>query len=247
MAIQKEALKNITVARKGGDWDNMKILNLYAGIGGNRKLWGDQHEITAVEYKPEIAKIYQDFFPNDKVIVADAHQYLLDHFSEFDFIWSSPPCPTHSKARYGLGFHGGKVPAIYPDMRLYQEIIILQTHFTGKWCVENVMAYYRPLIPPNKIGRHWYWSNFCMTDLYVESSHIAQESKEYSASPTRIFKVSDFEKEYGYDLSKHNIRNKRLLLRNCVEPKTGKHILDCAINSPSLFEETNKIRSAPLL
>jgi DNA (cytosine-5)-methyltransferase 1 len=27
----------------------MRILNLYAGIGGNRKLWGDDHEITAVE------------------------------------------------------------------------------------------------------------------------------------------------------------------------------------------------------
>lgn len=69
----------------------MKILNLYAGIGGNRKLWGDEHEITAVEYKPEIAKIYQDFFPNDKMVVGDAHQYLLGHFNEFDFIWSSPP------------------------------------------------------------------------------------------------------------------------------------------------------------
>ena len=55
----------------------MKILNLYAGIGGNRKLWGDTHEITAVELDPKIAKIYQDFFPKDKVIVADAHQYLL--------------------------------------------------------------------------------------------------------------------------------------------------------------------------
>lgn len=69
----------------------MKILNCYAGIGGNRKLWGDDHEITAVENDPDIAKIYQDFFPNDKVIVADAHQYLLDHFKEYDFIWSSPP------------------------------------------------------------------------------------------------------------------------------------------------------------
>lgn len=71
--------------------NQVKILNLYAGIGGNRKLWGDTHEITAVEYKPEIAKIYQDHFPNDTVIVTDAHQYLLDHFDEFDFIWSSPP------------------------------------------------------------------------------------------------------------------------------------------------------------
>lgn len=39
----------------------MKILNLYAGIGGNRKFWGDEHEITAVEAVPEIAEIYQDF------------------------------------------------------------------------------------------------------------------------------------------------------------------------------------------
>ena len=77
----------------------MKILNLYAGIGGNRKLWGDEHEITAVENNPEIAKIYQDFFPNDKVVIADAHQFILEHFSEFDFIWSSPPCPTHSRLR----------------------------------------------------------------------------------------------------------------------------------------------------
>lgn len=74
----------------------MKILNLYAGIGGNRKLWGDEHEIIAVEWDEKIASIYQGFFPKDKVIVGDAHQYLLDHFSEFDFIWTSPPCQTHS-------------------------------------------------------------------------------------------------------------------------------------------------------
>ena len=35
----------------------MKILNLYAGIGGNRRLWGDEHEITAVEHNKDIAKI----------------------------------------------------------------------------------------------------------------------------------------------------------------------------------------------
>jgi len=71
----------------------MKVLNLYAGIGGNRKLWEDV-DVTAVELNPDIAKIYQDFFPNDKVIVADAHKYLLKHYKEFDFIWSSPPCQT---------------------------------------------------------------------------------------------------------------------------------------------------------
>jgi site-specific DNA-cytosine methylase len=74
----------------------MKILNLYAGIGGNRKLWGDEHEVTAVENNEKIAKIYKDLFPKDQVIIADAHEYLLEHHKEFDFIWSSPPCPTHS-------------------------------------------------------------------------------------------------------------------------------------------------------
>lgn len=74
----------------------MKVLNLYACLGGNRLLWKDC-EVTAVELDPELARLYQERFPDDKVIVTDAHQYLLDHYKEFDFIWSSPPCPTHSK------------------------------------------------------------------------------------------------------------------------------------------------------
>lgn len=77
----------------------MKILNLYAGIGGNRKLWGDEHEITAVEFEPYIAEAYNKMFPQDEVVIGDAHQYLLDHYHEFDFIWTSPPCPTHSRMR----------------------------------------------------------------------------------------------------------------------------------------------------
>lgn len=104
--------------------------------------------ITAVEYKPEIVAVYTDLYPGDTVIVADAHQYLIDHYAEFDFIWSSPPCPSHSRARYGLGFHGQGIDAVYPDMRLYQEIILLKHHFKGRYCIENVQAYYKPLIKP---------------------------------------------------------------------------------------------------
>ena len=69
----------------------MKVLNLYAGIGGNRKLWQDV-EVTAVELNPKIAEIYQDLFPDDTVVVGDAHQYLLDHFKEFDFIRCQKGC-----------------------------------------------------------------------------------------------------------------------------------------------------------
>lgn len=88
----------------------MKILNLYACLGGNRYKWDevcDGLEITAVELDPELAGLYQERFPKDKVIVADAHQYLLDHYKEFDFIWTSPECPTHSRARYWSGKGGG--------------------------------------------------------------------------------------------------------------------------------------------
>ena len=101
----------------------MKILNLYACLGGNRYKWNevkDDIEVTAVELDKELARLYQERFPNDRVIVADAHQYLLDHYKEYDFIWSSPPCPTHSRARYwGFGINGKK--PIFPDMKLYQE------------------------------------------------------------------------------------------------------------------------------
>jgi len=106
----------------------LKVLNLYAGIGGNRKLWEDV-DVTAVELDPQIAKIYQDYFPNDKVIVGDAHQYLLDHYKEFDFIWASPPCPSHSKTRFA---NQKQNKPIYPDMKLYQEILFLFNYFKGQ-------------------------------------------------------------------------------------------------------------------
>lgn len=207
----------------------MKILNLYAGIGGNRKLWGDEHEITAIEYKSDIADVYKSLFPKDNVIVCDAHKYLLEHFQEFDFIWSSPPCPSHSKARYGLGFWGGKLLAIYPDMKLYEEIILLSTHFKGKYCVENVISYYTPLITPQVIGRHFYWANFPIGNIKVEPSGITHTKggEKYKRKATiKSGNTEDFEKKYGYDLSSYKISRKRLLLRNCVEPQTGLHILN---------------------
>lgn len=80
----------------------MKILNLYAGIGGNRKHWNKVNndiEVTAVEYDEAIAEAYKDRYPSDNVVVGDAKQYLLDHYKEFDFIWVSPPCQTHSAIR----------------------------------------------------------------------------------------------------------------------------------------------------
>jgi DNA (cytosine-5)-methyltransferase 1 len=140
----------------------LRILNLYACLGGNRYKWdevADNLEITAVELDPELAKLYQERFPNDIVIVADAHQYLLDYYKEFDFIWSSPPCPTHSRMNYTFK-NRDNFKIQYPDMKLYQEVIFLDNFFNGKYVVENVIPYYEPLIPAKKRDRHLYWTNF---------------------------------------------------------------------------------------
>ena len=192
----------------------MKILNLFSGLGGNRKLWGDDHKITAVEYKQEIADIYHDFFPKDKIVAGDAHQYLLDHYKEFDFIWSSPPCQSHSSFRKNICVrYRGTLP-IYPEMTLYQEILFLQHHFDGAWVVENVKPYYKPLIEPTAIlDRHLFWSNLDIPKKTFEKDNI------------RKAQIPDLQKKYGFDLSDYKLKNKRQVLRNCVEPEIGKYIL----------------------
>lgn len=199
----------------------MKILNLYAGIGGNRKLW-EGHEITAVENVPEIAKIYQDFFPNDTVIVGDAHKYLLDHYQEFDFIWSSPPCPSHSNLRKSLSMASG-AKAIFPDMKLYEEILFLQGYFKGKYVVENVKSWYKPLIQPILLQRHYFWANFEIPIKEFKKDQIritgGRNLKEGEA-------IKIMEDNLGIDLSSKKVSNKRLMLRNCVNPEVALHIIN---------------------
>ena len=197
----------------------MKILNLYCGIGGNRKLWGNEHEIFAVENDPVIAEIYQDLFPNDTVIIGDAHQYLLDHHHEFDFIWSSPPCQTHSSFRHNINVRFRGTPAKFPDMTLYEEIIFLQYYSKAKWVVENVKPYYKYLVEPTQtLMRHPFWSNFEIP------------KKEFEKDNIRTAQIPQLSAKYGYDLSQYRVSNKRQVLRNCVEPKIGEYILNL-INS----------------
>lgn len=195
----------------------MKILNLYAGIGGNRKLWGGEHQVTAVEFEPKIAAIYKDFFPDDEVVIADAHQYLLDHYLEFDFIWSSPPCPTHSRLNTSFNSDAKRHQLKYPDMKLYEEIIFLKHFYKGNWVVENVIGYYEPLIPPQNINNHYFWMNFLVPE---------RKSKTRMHDGT-IEELQDFK---GFDLSKYKGIDKRKALRNCVEPDTAAHILEFAVN-----------------
>tara|TARA_R110002012_G_scaffold11989_1_gene53588 strand:+ start:162 stop:806 length:645 start_codon:yes stop_codon:yes gene_type:complete len=195
----------------------MKILNLYACLGGNRYKWNEVKkdiEVTAVELDEECARLYQERFPNDRVIVGDAHQYLLDHYKEYDFIWSSPPCPTHSRFNVSMKT---KRKMKYPDMNLYQEIIFLDNFYDGKYCVENVIPFYEPLIPAKKRGRHLYWSNFNLpNDLK------ARKNPDFSRVKDLITVMSKY---HDFDFYKYKGKQRtNKIARNLVDYEAGKTI-----------------------
>lgn len=217
----------------------MKVLNLYACLGGNRYKWdevakdaGIELEVTAIEYDEELAKLYQERFPNDKVIVTDAHQYLLDHYKEFDFIWSSPPCPTHSKSRFA---RRETTETKYPDLKLYEEIIFLQHYFKGKYVVENVIPFYEPLVPAKKRGRHLYWTNFNLPNNLNERKSSIMEGKN---EVKRWCEFHDFD-FYKYKGSQRTDK----IARNLVDYEAGKTIFETVLgiykqkntNQTSLF------------
>jgi DNA (cytosine-5)-methyltransferase 1 len=200
-----------------------KILNLYACLGGNRYLWDEvaDIEVTAVELDPELARMYQERFPNDKVIVADAHQYLLDHYKEFDFIWSSPPCPSHSRVRISQKNRDSFVP-LYPDLKLYEEIIFLENYFEGRWVVENVIPYYEPLITAQKRGRHLYWTNFNLPNDIGE--------RKIFKNMIEIGDIKQLSEFHDYDFTKYKGEQRlNKIARNLVDYEAGKTILETAL------------------
>lgn len=209
----------------------MKILNLYAGIGGNRKLWGDEHEVTAVEFDPDIAAVYKIFFPNDTVIVGDAHEYLIEHHTGFDFVWSSPPCQSHSVTNH---FLKGQGIYRYPDMKLWQEIIFLKHFFKGKYVVENVKSYYKPIIEPQTMGRHYFWANFDIPEVKIDYVQIGTMNRNASKDAQRKAiireaQIPELTDLHGLDLTGIKLKNKRQILRNCVYPEVGLKILEASL------------------
>lgn len=210
----------------------MKVLNLYACLGGNRLLWDNCH-VTAVELDPELARLYQERFPNDTVIVTDAHQYLLDHYKEFNFIWSSPPCPSHSRARYwSSSNYDTTTEPVYPDMKLYEEILFLQHYYKGYYCVENVIPYYEPLIPAKKRGRHLYWTNFNLPSNLGDRPFSMGGNNE-------VNRLCDF---HNYDFYKYKGEQRiDKIARNLVDYEAGLTIFNTArgiINS----KKTNQVK-----
>jgi len=222
-----------------------KILNLYACLGGNRYKWDEvakeaniDLQVTAVEWDEELAKLYQERFPNDRVIVADAHEYLLNNFKDFDFIWTSPPCPTHSRVRMSQKNRDTFIDK-YPDMKLYEEVILLQHNFKGKYVVENVIPYYEPLMPAKKRGRHLYWTNFNLPNN-------VGERKLPGTLTNMIDEVGVLCSFHDYNFRKYK-GNQPLnkIARNLVDYEVGRAILETAmeiqrqnnISQTSIFDE----------
>lgn len=212
----------------------MKILNLYACLGGNRYKWdevakqlGVKIEVTAVELDPELARLYQERFPYDTVIIADAHQYLLDHYNEFDFIWASPPCPSHSRAAIGSRKSDkSNHKPVYPDFKLYEEVVFLNNYFKGKYCVENVIPYYEPLIPSKKRGRHLYWTNFNLPNI-LSNRTDNNGLMNGKGVKNEIERWSDF---HEFDFHKYRGNQRRdKIARNLVDYEAGKTILATAL------------------
>lgn len=192
-----------------------KVLNLYACLGGNRYKWdevaeeaGIKIEVTAVELDPELARLYQERFPNDIVLVEDAHQYLLDHHKEFDFIWSSPPCQSHSRTNHFTQHIRNK--QVFPNMELYEEVLFMKHFSECKYVIENVIPYYEPLVPAKRIGRHLFWSNFILPNIDVKNDDIGTMMKQYSKTDKYAAK-------------------KKLSDRQAVDSDLGKAIFETAL------------------
>jgi DNA (cytosine-5)-methyltransferase 1 len=219
-----------------------KILNLYACLGGNRYKWDEVAKelgiiikVTAVEYDAEIAELYQGRFPNDKVIVTDAHQYLLDNYKEFDFIWSSPPCPSHSRINISQYTRESWKPK-FPDFKLYEEVVFLDNYFKGKYVVENVIPYYVPLIPAKKRHRHLYWTNFNLPNILSE-----RISPDWSRIKNEAEAWNEF---HDYDFKKYKGKAYREIGRNLVDYEAGRKIFETVlgiekksnVNQVSIFD-----------
>ncbi|MDJ1115334.1 class I SAM-dependent methyltransferase [Microbacterium dauci] len=188
----------------------MRVLNAYAGIGGNRHLWPDEWKVTALEIDPRVAAEYARRYPNDTVLVVDAHEYLLAHAHEFDAVWSSPPCPTHSKLAKVVASRYGR--ELNPDPRLWDEVNHLRA-LGVPFVVENVHTYYAPLVEPDVVtDRHYYWTNNpppMLTRVHV-----------IPLSPKTV--AGEYAESYGLPpIPAGVVGDARKAMRNAVVPQEG--------------------------
>jgi len=121
---------------------------------------------------------------------------------------------------------------MFPDMKLYAEILFLDKWFKGKYVVENVIPYYEPLIAGKKRGRHLYWTNFNLpTNLNERKGGIMEGKNE-------VDKWCEFH-DYNFKKYKGTQRTDKIA-RNLVDYEVGKTILDVALG---IYKQNNTSQS----
>ena len=202
---------------------NIKILNGYAGVGGNSKDW-ENCEVVAVEKDPKIAKVYQENNPTHKVIVGDIIEHLLSNYQDYNIIWLSPPCQANSRMiRSGKN----RKPRL-PNLTLYELKIFLDYNFKGKYVIENVKPYYKPVIEPTAtLGRHLFWANFEITDCEIKQPKNFINLGTVAGSEQLKEWLGIHYKGNLYYEKNHDPCQ---VLRNCVHPKLGLHVLNNALS-----------------
>jgi DNA (cytosine-5)-methyltransferase 1 len=200
----------------------MKILNLYAGIGANRHLWTD-HSITNVEINAQCCAHLSSTYRDDTVVNEDAVEFLLANYNDFDFIWLSPPCQSHTKLTHSFN---KRCPRL-PDFTLYAIHTFLSSFHKGLFVIENVIPYYKPLIAPSaSIGRHALWANFTIPFLKFNNPKGFASMSTESDFQSLVSWLGIPRPPHIYPGKAHNPCQ---LLRNATHPAIGNHILNAAI------------------
>lgn len=199
----------------------MRVLNAYAGIGGNRHLWPEEWQVTAVELDERIAAEYARRYPRDTVLVEDAHRHVLDRAGEYDAVWTSPPCPSHSRMARSVAARTGR--DLNPDPRLWAEIRHLRAT-VQLYVVENVHTYYAPPILPDLVTqRHYYWASevpMMLTPEVPARWHAHKKGTE------------EYAEAYGVPpIPPGVVRDRRGVLRNAVLPREGLMVAMAAFRS----------------
>lgn len=201
----------------------LKVLNAFAGVGGNRKFW-QNCKVTAIESSVKIARVYKKLNPLDEVIVSDAYEFIKEYYKEYDFIWASPPCQGESRMNKATRHSPN-----FPDFRLYALITFLKNFHKGKWIVENVVPYYEPLINPTaQVGRHLFWSNFEINAIEVKQPKGFISKGNLQGRREMLDWLGLHFEEVLYYKNNHSCVQ---VLRNCVHPDLGFQIFENAIDS----------------
>ena len=188
----------------------MRVLDLYAGLGGSDKgirsvleKKGIDYEYVAIEIDPKVAEAHRKNNPGSRVIVADALSWLPE-VKNFDFVWASPPCKTHSKWNMVWASRREKHPK--PDPTLW--FLIREFRSLGiNFVVENVDPYYKdPCKPTIKIGRHQFWTSFPIKKF----DFISREK------PFPEMTIRDWLQYHQLETVEGKAQDKRQALRNCT-------------------------------